>query len=303
MTDPTTEIAARERLADMIRTDRGDMNVYSESEVRAALDAYRDAVRPAASAVSLPPADQTALREPLRRALAKADGFSYECLEPHDYQKHVDAVLAIVLPATTDQAAEVARLRAALEGECEASRRLLAQRQEMAEERYAWQERGDRAEAEVQQLRTEMERRTLMLHASRDVAKRLRADQTASFRAQAEWIVEHCPDHGGVEPATDVCHCEIAERLRRMADETPAAETEAHEPLHQWRVEILDGDEWMPASGLRRDRAQAVDQLQMSSAKRPLWNDGTKVQRRLVRETTTYTVEQSAAGARQDGAQ
>ncbi|MYU24506.1 hypothetical protein [Streptomyces sp. SID8352] len=91
--------------------------------------------------------------------------------------------------------------------------------------------------------------------------------------------------------------------LRSLADETAATETEGHKPLHHWRVEILDGDEWMPASGLRRDRAQAVDQLRMSSARRPSWTDGTPVQRRLVRETTTYTVEQSAAGAWQDGAQ
>jgi hypothetical protein len=91
--------------------------------------------------------------------------------------------------------------------------------------------------------------------------------------------------------------------LRRMADEAQPAETAAHRPLHQWRVEILDGEEWMPASRLHRDRSAAVDQLRMSSERRPLWNDGTPVQRRLVRETTTCTVEQPAAGARQDGAQ
>ncbi len=50
-------------------------------------------------------------------------------------------------------------------------------------------------------------------------------DRTAVLR-EADWIVEHCPDHGCVEPATEVCHCEIADRLRRMADET-ATETPA----------------------------------------------------------------------------
>ncbi|MEU1919320.1 hypothetical protein ABZ742_04005 [Streptomyces albogriseolus] len=48
-------------------------------------------------------------------------------------------------------------------------------------------------------------------------------DRTAVLR-EADWIVEHCPDHGCVEPSTEVCHCEIADRLRRMADET-ATET------------------------------------------------------------------------------
>ena len=32
---------ARERLQDMVRTERGDMNVHSQTEVRTALDAYR----------------------------------------------------------------------------------------------------------------------------------------------------------------------------------------------------------------------------------------------------------------------
>lgn len=31
---------ARERLADMIRTDRGNMNIYSDPEVRNALDVH-----------------------------------------------------------------------------------------------------------------------------------------------------------------------------------------------------------------------------------------------------------------------
>jgi hypothetical protein len=45
-------------------------------------------------------------------------------------------------------------------------------------------------------------------------------DRTAVLR-EADWIVEHCPDHGCVEPSTEVCHCEIADRLRRKAEECP----------------------------------------------------------------------------------
>ncbi|MGW9249726.1 hypothetical protein [Streptomyces badius] len=40
----------------------------------------------------------------------------------------------------------------------------------------------------------------------------------AAVLAEVDWIVEHCPDHGCVEPETAVCHCEIADRLRRLAD-------------------------------------------------------------------------------------
>ncbi|MEU2799030.1 hypothetical protein [Streptomyces sp. NPDC007117] len=47
-----------------------------------------------------------------------------------------------------------------LEDEEDASRRLLVQRQEMAAERWAWQERGDRAEARVRELEAEVARLT-----------------------------------------------------------------------------------------------------------------------------------------------
>lgn len=36
------------------------------------------------------------LRAWIRRACAEADGFNFEGLEPYDYQRHADAVLAIV---------------------------------------------------------------------------------------------------------------------------------------------------------------------------------------------------------------
>lgn len=38
------------------------------------------------------------LKADIRRACAAADGFSVENLEPHDYQDHVERVLAAVLP-------------------------------------------------------------------------------------------------------------------------------------------------------------------------------------------------------------
>lgn len=48
--------------------------------------------------------------------------------------------------------------------------------------------------------------------------------QTSAYLTEAERIVEHCPDHGCVEPEWEVCHCEIADELRRLADvdRTPA---------------------------------------------------------------------------------
>lgn len=52
--------------------------------------------------------DQPTLRDRIRRVLAEADGFSYDCLEPHDYQRHADAILTLpeVLPTPVDRASD-----------------------------------------------------------------------------------------------------------------------------------------------------------------------------------------------------
>ncbi|MFJ6561884.1 hypothetical protein ACIQMV_18885 [Streptomyces sp. NPDC091412] len=44
----------------------------------------------------------------------------------------------------------------------------------------------------------------------------------AAALALTDKLIEHCPDHGCVEPEwEDGCHCEIVPLLRRMADEAP----------------------------------------------------------------------------------
>ncbi|WP_431040034.1 hypothetical protein [Streptomyces sp. P9-1] len=95
-----------------------------------------------------------------------------------------------------------------------------------------------------------------------------------------------------------------ARLLRRMADETA---TEHRPAVSRWRVETLDNlaNEWAPGTGWPV-RALAVERFELMNAQAPRWKDGTPVTRRLVRETTTYTVEAEtgpAAGARQDGAE
>lgn len=99
-------------------------------------------------------------------------------------------------------------------------------------------------------------------------------------------------------------HAEAA-ALRRMADETPDAE--AHPAEHTWAAELYDpdADEWVPGTRYA-DRDRAVNALKRGRRISPTWRDGTPTQRRLVRVTTTYTVEpeaEPAARARQDGAQ
>jgi hypothetical protein len=72
---------------------------------------------------------------------------------------------------------------------------------------------------------------------------------------------------------------------------TEPTETEAHEPEYRWRVEILDGVTWIGDSRGYGARSIAVERYQAASHNAPAWADGQPVQRRLVRETTSYTVE------------
>ncbi|NEY33054.1 hypothetical protein GTU99_12775 [Streptomyces sp. PRKS01-65] len=90
--------------------------------------------------------------------------------------------------------------------------------------------------------------------------------------------------------------------LRRMADEAQPAE--AHPAEHTWAAELYDpvAKEWVPGTRYP-DRDRAVNHLNHAAKIGPAWKDGTPTQRRLVRATTTYTIEQPAAGARQDEAQ
>ncbi|MET9957468.1 hypothetical protein ABZ135_38775 [Streptomyces sp. NPDC006339] len=66
--------------------------------------------------------------------------------------------------------------------------------------------------------------------------------------------------------------------------------SEAHPPRVQWRVEIWDIDGWMPSSISRPDRDATLAQLQRRHERNP------RIRLRLIRETTTWTVEESVGG-------
>jgi hypothetical protein len=83
--------------------------------------------------------------------------------------------------------------------------------------------------------------------------------------------------------------------LRRLAGE--AQQDEARPPQHAWRVETRDplADEWAPGSHFA-SRPHAVERYETANRIAPVWRDGTPVERRIVRETTTYTVEEPNPG-------
>lgn len=138
--------------------------------------------------------DQAALRETLRRVLAEADGFSYDSLEPHDYQKHVDAVLAAVLPATTNHDTNTSDWSAL----AERTGRLRKTTKELVD-------RTEELETKVTQLA---------------------ADQAASLREAADRLPD--ADLPFVSP---MGRKQTADWLRRVADETSATETEAQQQV------------------------------------------------------------------------
>jgi hypothetical protein len=89
---------------------------------------------------------------------------------------------------------------------------------------------------------------------------------------------------------------EAAETLRRLAAETQPSE--AHPAEHKWAAELYDplAEQWVPGTRYA-DRDRAVNALAHGKRVGPAWKDGTPTERRLVRTTTTYTVEQPAASA------
>jgi hypothetical protein len=62
-------------------------------------------------------------------------------------------------------------------------------------------------------------------------------------------------------------------------------------PMRRWYIEHFDAGAWQRMSSPRASRDTAVAQLETVRDLRPLWADGTPVQRRLICETTTYTVD------------
>ncbi|MFE3657213.1 hypothetical protein [Streptomyces sp. NPDC059165] len=133
----------------------------------------------------------------------------------------------------------------------------------------------------------------------------LTAVENERLRIRAAALIEAAEEIEGIDfhPNARVRSLEIAQglarRLRRLASSpSPAAgdkqpETEAHPRRVSWSVELYDplAKEW--ALGLPfLAREKAVERLNAVSAMYPKWaDDGTPVKRRLVRETTTYTVE------------
>jgi len=241
---------------------------------------------PVSSAVAQSAPAKTALRDRIRRAVCEANGFDFDSdmLEPDEYGDHADMILA-VLPVADPAAEEAYRLAvsaalrlgtgatweairdraedltAEVQQLTEASRRLLEQRQEMAAERFAWQERGDRAEARVRQLEAAASvDRARILNEAADHLARQAADASPSAR--------------------DVILADAAE-LRRMADETQPAEAEptesvVYEVVGDWGVDSADSAEGARAAVAKWLRAYPKCGAYAQQRIVRMWDDGSE---------------------------
>ncbi|MFF2674035.1 hypothetical protein ACFVTT_35385, partial [Streptomyces niveus] len=161
-------------------------------------------------------------------------------------------------------------LRAEVESANETTVRAREQRQEMAEERYAWQERGDRAEALAARLRAELEQaRAATLVEAADEAEKLRQFEKVTG---ARWSAQVSENVGILR---------VVDHLRAMADARSGGQGEVRPPSTAWHVEYKTGDTWHHLGIYPKEQADFM-----------VTDLATKdMETRLIRATTTYTVE------------
>lgn len=289
------------------------------------LVAAQSAVSPAAVE---PPADQTALRDRIRLAIARqwldemGSDRTVDELDDAEFGEFADAVLA-VLPAPADQAAvdlETARAtnqrlnreKQRLESELAAYRRAVSQWEISERGTYVplrslagiakaagidvparWQlhyERVERAEAERDSLGREADRLRKDWVGMRDRAERAEADRATVLREAAD-VAETVALRLRLKQDTGAANgaYEVMEELRRMADETATETPEDPARIDRLRPEFTEHAS-VEAIDAQLDRARRQERRWHLRAE---WLIGLRQAR----------ADQPAAGARQDGSQ
>ncbi|MGW6395431.1 hypothetical protein ACWFR1_34185 [Streptomyces sp. NPDC055103] len=93
-----------------------------------------------------------------------------------------------------------------------------------------------------------------------------------------------------IDPWEACAHCgrfvvDVAREAPAVGQPAEAHDTEARPPQTRWHVEGYDADEWNPCTGYQRDREAALSGREGLKRRYP------DMPTRLVRETTTWTVE------------
>lgn len=174
-----------------------------------------------------------ALREAIRRTLAEADGFAYEGLEPHDYQRHADALIAL-LPAVSPSVV-VSADRATL-------------RDRIAE---ALAVKFTRDGGVTEGMR-------VLDDSDLPVPRRPRPVEVADA------VLAVLP-----APTDRATLLRAADLLRRVAAEEQPTETQAHPPSHTWTVESPRRDNWASWGATYDDRDWARERYESATSTAP----------------------------------
>jgi hypothetical protein len=260
--------------------------------------------QPADAPAAVPPADRAELRERIAGLFRHPPGV--ERLGDATPGEIADAVMA-ALPADASEVHRLAlsdalglgtsapwdaireraaELQAEVASLTEASRRLLEQRQEMAEERYAWQERGDRAEERVRALEA----------GQAALSDTDRQFLTFALELAADEMASRGDEFGDEDEAA-------LETLRRLA----AGTGEPVKPTsHAWTFEVCYDtaeDKWHGCGATYDDSVfgnaheTAREDFQYRAE-----NDKQRRRFRMIRATTTYAVEAEHAPAEEPAA-
>lgn len=163
------------------------------------------------------------LREQIRRACAEADGFHYEHLEPYDYQRHADALLAL-----RDREMERMKVLVAASESPGHAVRLAAQYADRAIEN------GERATRLEERLRLLTDEKVASVVGPNidllcEEISRLKAEVSAARRFAAE-MRDFCPPHG---VAVD-----YADRLVEAMDRAAAADRSESSGVREVRIVV-----------------------------------------------------------------
>lgn len=229
------------------------------------------------------------LRDRLRRAICEASGFTWDTdmLEPDEYGDHADAVLQVLGeplpegkeftdPTTADDPIPLRwGLGDVLHGDDDSTTVCLSG-----------------PDREPYWLELDPERAAAL----RDDLTPPTQAQTALDRIRAvadEWAqtAQRYPDSRlSTEAVVFVLRTALA--APAVGQPAEAHGTEARPPRHAWRIEHYDptAKEWAPQARYTAYE-EVAERLAMLTARYPLWADKRPVERRVVRETTTWTVE------------
>jgi hypothetical protein len=274
---PADRATLRDRIAAAIWERQNPGRHWVDCEYRWRADAEADA--DAVLAVLPEPADDAAgVAEAIRSFPFDnfgMDDVSFALEDDPEAQEWVpalaDAVLS-VLPATTDQAAEVANLRTMYDAASARENELIDERDKLIRWHREDGENGAKMLGTIKRLRAELKQQP---------------DRAAILREAAEIADRLMDERYGPDCSYAIGGQDVARELRRMADEAqqPETQADAHPPTVTWEIESPRRGTWASWGTTYDEHDWARERFEDAIGHVPAR------QFRLVRATTVYAVE------------